>query len=100
METGEGDHVDSQLPQISVELTGETKASGDTGHGERHKVVQVAISRGGELQGAEANVVQSFIVNAKSFVGVLDELMNREGGIVGFDNGVRDLGGKRTMKVE
>merc|ERR1711862_1042539 len=33
MKTGEGDHVDSQFTQISVELTGEAETGGNTGHG-------------------------------------------------------------------
>jgi hypothetical protein len=34
METGEGDHVDGQLPQIRVQLTREAEAGGHSGHGQ------------------------------------------------------------------
>ena len=43
--------------------------------------------------GREADVIQSFVVDAHGLVGVLDELMHGEGGVVGFDDGVGDLGG-------
>jgi len=33
VETREGNHVDGQLSQISVQLTWEAKAGGDSGHG-------------------------------------------------------------------
>ena len=43
METRERNHVDSQLSEIGVELTWESKASGDTGHDGRDQVVKIAI---------------------------------------------------------
>ena len=43
VETREGNHVDSQLAEIRVELTGESKAGGDTGHDSRDQVVQVTV---------------------------------------------------------
>ncbi|KFP94168.1 hypothetical protein N329_04312, partial [Haliaeetus albicilla] len=41
VETREGHHVDGQLAEISIELTGETEAGGDTAHGGRNEVVEV-----------------------------------------------------------
>lgn len=43
VETGERHHVDCQFPQIGVELTGETKAGGDTRHNCGDEVVQVTV---------------------------------------------------------
>ena len=43
MEAGEGDHVDRQLPQVSVELTREPETGGDTRHGDADQVVEVSI---------------------------------------------------------
>jgi hypothetical protein len=91
VETGEGNHVNSQLPEISIELAREAKASGDTRHGQGDKMVQVTIGGCGELECAEADVVQGLIVNAEGLVGVFDQLVDREGGIVGLNNSVRDL---------
>ena len=33
VETGEGDHVDCQLPEVSVELAGEPEGGRNSGHG-------------------------------------------------------------------
>ena len=43
VETGEGDHVDRQLPEVSIELAGEPEAGRHAGHGEGHKVVEVSV---------------------------------------------------------
>ena len=88
METRERNHVNRQLPEISIELTRESKASGDTGHCEGDEMVKISIGGGGELQGTEADVVQSLVVNAESFISVLYKLVDGECGIVGFNNGI------------
>lgn len=60
-------------------------------------MVQVAVRRRGKLQRAEADIVERFVIDAKGLVGVLDELMHRESGIVGLDDRVRDL--ERQLKL-
>merc|ERR1712159_820633 len=59
VEAREWDKVDSQLAEVGVELTRESQAARHTGHARRAKVVEVAIGWGGELEGAEADVIQS-----------------------------------------
>merc|ERR1711881_75231 len=93
METGEGDQVDGELAEVGVELTGETEAAGDTGEGSGDEMVEITVGRGGELEGSEADIVEGLVVNAHNLIGVLDELMDGEGGVVGLNDGVRDLGG-------
>jgi len=93
VETGEGDEVDTDLSQVRVELTGETEAAGHAGHGGGDQVVKITVGGGGELEGTEADVVKGFVVNAHNLIGVFDELMDREGGVVGLNDGVGDLGG-------
>ena len=78
-------HVDGELVEVRVQLTGETQAGRDTGHDHRHKVVEVAVGGGGELQCAEADVVESLVVDTEGLVGVLDQLVNGEGGVVGLE---------------
>jgi len=56
-------------------------------------MVKITIGWGGELEGSEADIVEGLVINAHNLIGVLDELMDREGGVVWLDNGVRDLGG-------
>jgi hypothetical protein len=76
VKSGEGNHVDGQLPQIGVELTGETQAGGDTRHDDGDEVVKVTVRWGRQLKSAETDVVQSLIVNAESLVRVLDKLVD------------------------
>ena len=57
MEAGEGDHVNSQFPEISIELAREAQASGDTRHSQGNKMVQISIGGCGELEGTEADVI-------------------------------------------
>ncbi|CRK13813.1 hypothetical protein BN1723_002035 [Verticillium longisporum] len=92
VETGEGNHVDGELAEIGVELAGETERGRDAGHDGGDEVVQVAVRGVGQLEGADANVVESLVVNAEGLVGVLNELVDGEGGVVGLDNGVGNLG--------
>jgi len=92
VETGEGNHVDGQLPQVRVELTGESQAGGYARHDSGNEVVQVTIGRVIQLEGPHADVVESLVVNAEGLVRVLDQLVDGECGVVRLDNGVGDLG--------
>lgn len=56
--------------------TWETQAGGNTRHGGRDQMVEVAVGRGGELQRSEADVVKSFVVDAVGFVCVLNKLVH------------------------
>jgi len=93
MKPGERNQVDSELSEIRVELTGEPDGAGGTGHGNRDEMVKITIGGGGELKGPEADIVEGLVINDHALIGVLDELMDREGGVVGLDNGVGHLGG-------
>ena len=91
MQSGKGNHIDGQFSQISVQLTRESKASGNTRHGKRDQMVQIAIGWGCEFQGTETDVIKGLIVDAESLISVLNQLVHREGGIVGLHHSVRDL---------
>merc|ERR1719345_588986 len=93
MESGEGDQVDGEFPEIGVELSGESEAASHTGEGGGDEMVKITVGGGGELEGPEADIVEGLVVNAHNLIGVLDELMHGEGGVVGLDDGVGDLGG-------
>jgi len=68
VETGEGNHVDGQLPQVRVELTRETQAGSDTRHDGGNEVVQVAVGGVVQLESPHADVVESLVVNAEGLV--------------------------------
>lgn len=56
-------------------------------------MVQITISGGGELEGSEANIVEGFVINNLDLISIFDQLMDGEGGIVWFNDGIRNLGG-------
>ena len=93
MESWEWDQVNSELSEIGVELTWESEAASDTGESSRDEMVKITVGGGGELEGSEADIVESLVVNAHDIIGVLDELMHGEGGVVRLDDGIGDLGG-------
>jgi len=93
MESGERNQVDGEFPEVGVELTGETDGAGSTRHGDGDEMVQITVGGGGKLKSSEADVVQSLVVDDHALIGVLDELMDGQSGVVGFDNGVGHLGG-------
>jgi len=93
VQTGEGNHVDGELAEIGVELTGETEGGGHTGHDGGDKVVEVTVRGLGELEGTHADIVQSLVIDTEGLIGVLNKLVNGESGVVGLNNGVGDLGG-------
>ena len=91
VETWEWHHVDGQLPQIGVQLTREPQTRGDTRHRRRHQMVEVTVRGRRQLQGAEADVVQSLVIDAVALVSVLDQLMYGECGVVRLHDRVRHL---------
>ena len=92
MESGEGDQVHGELSEIGVELTWESEAAGDTGESGGNEMVEITVGRGGELEGSEADIIKSFVINAHNLIGVFDELMDREGSVVWLNDGIRYLG--------
>ena len=89
VETREGDHVDSKLTEICIQLTGESKRCGHATHCHGHQMVQITIGRVCKLKSTEADVIESLIVDAVSLVSVLYKLVNREGGVVWFYDRIR-----------
>jgi hypothetical protein len=57
-------------------------------------MVEITVGRGSELEGTETDIVERFVIEDHDFIRVFDELMDGEGGVVGFNDGIRDLGGR------
>ena len=76
VKSGEGNHVDGEFPEISVELSRESEAGGDTRHGGGDQMVEISVCGGGEFEGSEADIVQGFVVDGEGFICVLYELMD------------------------
>merc|ERR1712157_139253 len=62
VQTRERNEVHCDLTEVAIQLSREAEAACHTAHGRADKVIEIAISRSGQLQSAEANVVQGFIV--------------------------------------
>ena len=54
-------------------------------------MIQVAICGGCKLESAEADFVESLVINAERLIRVFDELVDGESRIVRLDDGIRDL---------
>ena len=54
-------------------------------------MIQIIVGRGGQLESAEANIIQRLVINAEGLVGVLNELVDGESGVVGLNDSVRNL---------
>ncbi|GMT14310.1 hypothetical protein PFISCL1PPCAC_5608, partial [Pristionchus fissidentatus] len=91
VKTREGNHVDGQLAEISIELTRESQAGRNSRHGHRHEMVEVSVGRVGQLESTEANVVQCLVINAESLVGVLNKLVDRKRRVIGLNDSIRNL---------
>jgi hypothetical protein len=94
MKTGEGDHVHSKLAKIAVKLTRESQAASGTADSSRHKMVKISVGGGGKLKSSKADVVQGLVIKGEALVGVLNELMDGESGVVGLHDGIGHLGGR------
>ena len=92
VEAGERDEVHSKLAKVGVELAGEAEAARHSRHHGRDEVVEVTESWGGELEGAEADIVQGLVVEHHALVCVLDKLVDGEGCVVRLHHSVRHLG--------
>ena len=57
-------------------------------------MVKITVGRGGELKGAEANIVQSLVVEGEALIGVLHKLVHGKGTVIRLHHGVRHLRGR------
>ena len=55
-------------------------------------MVEVTIGWGGEFEGSETNVIKSLVIDDHDFVGVLDQLMDRESSVIWLNDGIGYLG--------
>ena len=92
VEAGERDHVDGELAQVAVELAGEPEAARRTANRRGNQMVQISVRGGSQLESAEADVVQRLVVQGEALVGILHELVDGKGGVVGLHDGVGNLG--------
>ena len=51
-------------------------------------MIEITVGWGCQFQCAETDIVESFVVNTEGFIGIFDQLVNGQGCIVGFNDGV------------
>jgi len=73
-------------------LARETEAGGHAGHGQRNQMVQISVAGVRHLQGPETDIIQRLVVDAVRLVCVFHQLMDRQGGVVGFHHRVGHFG--------
>jgi hypothetical protein len=98
VKTGEGDQVDSELSEVSVQLTGESEAASDTRHDSRDQVVKITESRGGEFKSSEADIIKGFVIKDHALISVFNKLVDGKSGVVRFNDGIRDLRGRNDRE--
>ena len=76
-ETREGNEVDGQLSEVTVELPGKPEGASDATHHGGDEVVEACVGGGGLLERVEGYVVESLIVEAEHCIRVLDQLVER-----------------------
>ena len=80
-------------------LSWEAEASGDTAHGGWNQVVEIPVSRVGQPQGTEANVVEGFVVHAESFARILHQMVHCQSTVVRFDNRIWHLESENNLEI-
>ena len=57
-------------------------------------MVEVAVCRCGQLQCAEADIIQGLVIKSEALVGILDKLVDGKGSVIRLNYGVGHLGGR------
>ena len=78
-------------------LAWKAEACRDAGDGSRDEVVEVTVGRSGQLEGPEADVIQSLVVNAERLVRVLDQLVDRQSRVVRLHDHIRHLHHRKSI---
>ena len=71
-----------KLSGVCIQLAREPKGGGHSRHGQRDQMVEVTVCGSGQLECSEADVIESLVVNAKSLISVLHQMVYGECGIV------------------
>jgi hypothetical protein len=93
MDSGVGDEVGLELGDINVEGTVESEGGSQGGDNLGNKSVQVGVGGSLDVKVTAADVVNGLVVEHDGDVGVLEEGVSGEDGVVGLNDGGGDLGG-------
>ena len=91
--SGIGHQVGLELSHIDVEGTIEPQRSSEGGDDLRDKSVEVGVGWSFNVEVSPADIIDGLVIEHDSDVGVLEEGVGGEDGVVGLDDGSGDLGG-------
>ena len=92
MDTRIGDQICLEFSQIDVQSAIEAQRSSNGGNNLANQAVQVGVGWALDVQVAATNVVDSFVINHESTVGMFKGGMSSQDGVVRLYNGSGDLG--------
>jgi len=87
------DQVGLELCQINVQSTVEPQGGGDGGNDLTDQPVQVGVGWSFDVEVSSADIVDSFVIDHESAIGVLQSGMGGEDGVVWLDNSGGNLWG-------
>jgi len=91
VDSGVRDQVGLELGQIHVESAVEAKRSRDGGNDLTDETIEIRVSGTVDVQVAAANIVNGFVVDHESTVGMLEGGVSGENRVVGLHDGRRHL---------
>ena len=91
MDTWVWDQVSLELGKIDVEGTIESEGSGDGGDDLTNQSVKIGVGWSFDIQVTSADIIDGFVINHESTVGVFQGGVGGEDGVVWFDNSGGDL---------
>ena len=92
MDTRIGDQVGLEFSQIDVQSAVEAKRSRNGRDDLTDQAVQVGVSWAFDVQVSAADVINGFVINHESAVGMFKGSVGGQNGVVWFDNSGRNLG--------
>jgi len=93
VDSGVRNQVSLELSDINVEGTVESEGSGQGGDNLGNESVQVGVGGSLDVEISAADIVDGLVVEHDGDVGVLEEGVGGEDGVVGLNDGGGDLGG-------
>jgi len=93
MDSGVGDQVSLEFGDIDVQSTIESEGGSQRGDDLSDESVQVGVSGSFDVELSSADIVDSFIVEHDSDIGMFEEGVSGQDGVVWFNDGSGDLGG-------
>jgi len=87
VDTGVGDEVGLELSDVHVEGTVEPQGGGEGGDDLGDESVEVGVGGSLDVEVSSADVVDGLVVEHDGNVGVLQEGVGGEDGVVGFNDG-------------